>query len=297
MATVTGLSKFLYTSDAEFRIWAQMIHDALVTTCTWVNTADTGQVDLSTMTVSAGANVKVGYKIYRMADALQATTPIYMKVYYGSGATNIPAIHVSFGTGTNGAGTLTGTTVAEFIVGPQTAPTAGSPDGSGNYNHLFSGSTSSFGMITSDNAVGTSQAYFFVERTKDTAGEDTTDGIIFTWWHYTASTSGSGCLRPALSISKKHVFSSLHNTGFLVPVTGTGQKGADVVTYPYYVHGPEMLNPGIMGMATFEADMGAGNATVTHYGTARTYKFTGNPAPDPSLYGSGVALRLGILWE
>jgi hypothetical protein len=52
------------------------------------------------------------YAVYRMADALQATAPIFMRITYGSGnfgtGTPVPAFWVTLGTGSNGAGVITG---------------------------------------------------------------------------------------------------------------------------------------------------------------------------------------------
>lgn len=93
------------STDAMFRAWAAFIDAALALGL--VNTADTGQVNLTTVVKPSAANASQGYKVYRTNDAL---TTIYIKVEFGSGASApYPAIWVTIGTGTDGAGTITGT--------------------------------------------------------------------------------------------------------------------------------------------------------------------------------------------
>src|SRR5262245_52043536 len=98
-------------TDAHFRAWPQWIHDKL-SAAGWVQTSDTGQIDLTTVVKPAAVSTSQGYEIWRMADSLQATFPVFMKLEYGSGASsaNNPQIWITLGTGSNGSGTLTGNT-------------------------------------------------------------------------------------------------------------------------------------------------------------------------------------------
>src|SRR4051812_25718504 len=92
--------------DATFRTWAQGIHAQIVATGALTQTADTGQVNLTTATRPL-ANAFAGYEIFAFNDALQATAPLYLKVEYGVGATqDRPSLRVSAGSSTNGAGTF-----------------------------------------------------------------------------------------------------------------------------------------------------------------------------------------------
>jgi hypothetical protein len=74
--------------------------------------SDTGQTNPATITAPAGATASQGYEIWRFADTHQAAAPIFIKIEYGSGgAATRPAIYVTVGTSTDGAGTITGTIV------------------------------------------------------------------------------------------------------------------------------------------------------------------------------------------
>ena len=66
-------------TDANFRLWCDFINDVL-TTAGWVNTADTGQINLVTVTAPVAASTKQGYQIWRMNDALQSTKPCFIRI-------------------------------------------------------------------------------------------------------------------------------------------------------------------------------------------------------------------------
>lgn len=132
----------------------------------WVRTSNTGQLNTgAAIAFTATANYNYGYQIWKMGDSL---TPIYLKIEYCNGATIAwPSIFVTIGTGTNGAGTLTG------IVSPRLNAISSSSS-AGVTNVLMSGDISRFGCVMPVN-----QGYgigFAVERSKNLAGADTEDG-------------------------------------------------------------------------------------------------------------------------
>jgi hypothetical protein len=90
--------------------------------CGLTQTADTGQVNWTTVTYSSTANTSSGYEIYEFTDALQSTYPIYLKIEYGTGddpaaANGSPTIWLTVGQGSNGSGTLTGTLTTRTQIG------------------------------------------------------------------------------------------------------------------------------------------------------------------------------------
>lgn len=106
-ATHDRTTSWNLTDDATFRTWASAIHDAIVD-AGLVQTADTGQINLATVTRPAGADTLAGYAVYRFNDAEQAGNPIFLKVYFYSGDANTQGrLWFEVGKGTNGAGTLT----------------------------------------------------------------------------------------------------------------------------------------------------------------------------------------------
>jgi len=170
------------TTDADFRAWCQFIHDLLVNVGGWVNTSDTGQVDLTTVTKPTAANQKRGYKIYRMNDALQPTAPVFMRIDFGSGklAATAPGIWITIGTGTDGAGTITG------IVYNGGAASLAAPQGAGTASVTNSYGSADPGRVVFSLFVNTSsgqpQMTFALERTVDASGQRTGAGLLL-WWN------------------------------------------------------------------------------------------------------------------
>jgi hypothetical protein len=60
-------------------LWINEIHNSLIA-FGWIRTSDTGQIDFSTVTRPTTTNTYQGYAVYRMADSLQATCPVYIRI-------------------------------------------------------------------------------------------------------------------------------------------------------------------------------------------------------------------------
>jgi hypothetical protein len=110
MTTASTNTVLDHTTDAGFRTWGNELMTALITTLGLTQTADTGQLAFPmTVTTRPAINTAAGYYILRFNDTLQATTPIFIKVEVGTGASAaVPALWITVGTGSNGSGTLTG---------------------------------------------------------------------------------------------------------------------------------------------------------------------------------------------
>lgn len=77
-----------------FKAWGQAISNAL-STSTWTQTSDTGQVNWSSIASVPGSGAYV-YEIWQPNDGL---TAFYLKAEYGNfSGTNMPSIRVSIGT-------------------------------------------------------------------------------------------------------------------------------------------------------------------------------------------------------
>jgi hypothetical protein len=98
-------------SDAAFRAWCSAIHAAILAGG-FVNTADTGQIDLTTVVKPAAIGTSAGYKIYQSQDAGAGQNNYYIKIEFGSGSTNAAqsSIWITVGWATDGAGNLVSTT-------------------------------------------------------------------------------------------------------------------------------------------------------------------------------------------
>src|SRR5271157_1078688 len=106
MATLTAFHFYDNSTLANFKARAQEISN-FFTTAGWAQTADTGQVNWSTIATVPGSLSYV-YEIWKSTDALSSTFPMYIKIEYGTGSTtNAPTIRFSTGTGTDGSGNIT----------------------------------------------------------------------------------------------------------------------------------------------------------------------------------------------
>lgn len=110
MTTSLVSATYSQAATANFQAWINEIYTALVTTCGLTQSADTGQMAVpTTATLPGAANTSAGFYMFQFNDTLQATAPVFIRLDFGTG-TSVPApsILVQVGTGTNGAGTLTG---------------------------------------------------------------------------------------------------------------------------------------------------------------------------------------------
>lgn len=144
----------------------------------WVKTADTGQCNPATLPAPTTAGQVVGFEIFRMADPLQGVAPVFMKLSYGCAVGNYYfALTVEIGTGTDGAGAITG-----GIFGPRLIPSQS--NGAANACYLTADS-SRFGLAYCSG--GPSHSFsVWVERTKQSSGLDASDGVLV----FTSSNAG-----------------------------------------------------------------------------------------------------------
>jgi hypothetical protein len=164
---------------------AQFVEDTLVTTGGWVLTSDTGQTAPASLAAPTGSNQKKGYRIYRMDDALAGSFPVYMRIDYGSGVNNTAGwefgMWLTIGTGSNGTGTITGIILNGTTDTVCTVSEARQPGSSGTNT-----ATNSYGSATAGrvqlgmfiNTVANNPLVLSIERTKDSAGADTGDGLL-----------------------------------------------------------------------------------------------------------------------
>lgn len=163
-------------TDAQFRLWASFIRDVFELAGGWTNTTDTGQINLVTVLAPVAGSTSQGYKIYKMADALQATYPVFVKIEFGSGtAAANPGFWITIGTGSDGAGTITGIFVVRFqhtIAGTA----AGAPlkcYGSAGTARITLGLWLDAGI--------NNPTWFSLERSVDSSGADNGEGIVLNY--------------------------------------------------------------------------------------------------------------------
>ena len=275
MATQAVLIAQDNTSDTTWRAWVNGIHNALAALGTIVQTADTGQINLTTATKAAG-----GYEIWRFADSLQSTAPVFIKMSYSGN----PQITFAVGTGTNGAGTLTGSINldANNFTNTTTA-----------YDYYFSSTTS---RLTAWMGVNDGNAILLtIERSRSNAGAETGTGIIALYYGSVHSMIGwITCTADQPS--------SVTNTGnwdinIVWPNRSTliGSQMTAFCINPIGIN-YQVQNPPIGVLLYWPSDLGLAGTlpSITLYGTARTYI---NPSANPNGFGMVGSARAMLLYE
>lgn len=176
MTTQSWVTAIAHTNDTDFRAWGSEL-SAKLAAAGLVKTADTGQINWSTVT-RPSTNTAGGYEIWRFDDALQGTAPIIIKIEYGTGSNAAyPQIWATVGTGSNGAGTLTGTVSARDAVVSNYA------SGASNYPSYLCVTSGHFGLAWKVGAMSSNSGagLFAVVRTHDAAGEPTATGALVYW--------------------------------------------------------------------------------------------------------------------
>ena len=191
MATTSTSTPVDHTSDAGFRTWVQEIITMLVTTLGVTQTADTGQINTSTVTRPA-INTMAGYVILRFNDAAQATSPIFIKLQFGTGAVaTSPQMDIQLGTGSSGAGVLTGTTTTVgSLCANNNSPT--NPGVTAYLSRACYNTTAGVLWLTwklnGSNPTNMCLGGFMISRSNDATGAVTTDAVAC----YTNSSNTTG---------------------------------------------------------------------------------------------------------
>jgi hypothetical protein len=271
------------STDALFRAWCQFIHDTLITTDGWVDPGDTGQLSIAAAAHPTLANTVVGYRIYRMNDTLQGSAPVFIRVDYGSGtAANTPQITVTIGTGTNGAGTITGN-VGNMVVTSFSSGTNAS-------NSYASADAGRLQLLMFVRAGQPEMLCCSLERTKDATGADTGVGLLLTYGDGGGSVSAvrltkflirAGGSQPPAEVGISFVLSNQS-----VATAFGGDVGVGI---PIHFRGVAQ-QPGVGMMFVNQLDF-ADQATISYpiYGATRTYQCGGTGSQVWKTDGNGAA--------
>jgi hypothetical protein len=300
--TITGIQRNNNT-DALFRAWGANLNSQMAA-AGLVQTSDGTQINWGTVTTPLVGSVVQGYEIWRFNDAFQASAPVYLKFEYGSGVQNtVPGMMIAVGTGvTNIGGTI-------FLSGPNGSAGSNvasriSVIGAGSTTNasiqsFFSGSTNrwSSAMWVRDGSVSSNEPLIIsIERTKDSNGNDTAEGLLCTLM-------GSTTWQQWVYDLKTGVKTPIATTpGILTPgseVT-SGVNGANTAIYPlFHDDGVGFLNPGMNLLAYYNGDITAGTpTTLSIYGSTHTYMPLGNTAVSLSgLVRAGVLCTLMMRYE
>lgn len=274
------------SSDASFRLWINEIHNSLIA-FGWTQTADTGQVNFSTVTRPAAINTYQGYAVYQMNDSLQATCAVFMRIDFGTGGVaDAPSMKLQLTIGsTNGAGTLTGN-VGTLQTIQKSAASATS------FSCRTAGTSSSFRCCMWQDQSGAGAFVVGIERDLNTSGAEIATGVNYIT--ITNLTMTSQFLEQAGGVG------AVDNKWYAMVSTQSSQSGGgNVGLGPVRTQLGVFRNPmkTMLVYATSDFTTGSTNP-VTIYGVSHTYLMV-KPAT-----GTAVSINtwnancdIALLWE
>jgi hypothetical protein len=230
--------------------------------------------------------------MWRFNDALQTTAPVFIRIQYCSdiSTTNGPSLLITVGTGTDGAGGLTGQ-----VTNPTNIT-------KGNKNETVADLSYVCGkdglvvvaMFLDSAAKLGSQMFFSVERTRDASGAYTVDGVVML-----SNTQGAAPTTNLLWFAGGSPTKEASYWQFLLPVTAlTGAWNGDVAVSPIYTCWGQVRPPGICQVVYKQADFVNGELIVASmYGVSHTFRamYTNFSAGFSTGYAGNPSLAM--LWE
>ena len=229
------------TTTAAVSAWIEDLRQTLIG-CGLVQTADTGQFDSSTFAWSdkgelGGSSVEVTYLMFRFDDALQASSPIFirigMRACFGRSNTGYSLCgNVTVGRATNGAGSITGSSAnIQTAIGysnDRSYPAGTSYQSFASYSKSkgFAGLVYNAGMNNFCYTMSFSPIAFFIERVPDATGAPTADG--FTVWGNNQTFNYYGDLCSA------DTYNSVRNMAGITLMANGFNSGESLNTVPYF---------------------------------------------------------------
>lgn len=299
MPTVSWSTPIEHSSDATFRAWGSDLSTRFAT-AGLVQTTDTGQINWVTAT-RPGAIAFAGYEIWRFNDTLQATSPVFIKVEYGTANnTTVPALRITVSSGTDGAGTPTG-----LVTTARLAYTATTLIANANITNFpsflcatagFSGLSFKAGAASSSNLtlIG-----FTVQRTVDNTGAPTATAVVLT----TCGATNNATTAALVSIIN-YTASTVDNSssGIDLGAMPSAMTASIVGTSPQvFLHWTSVpqVTP-LVGTASYilsEVVLGSERDITLVGSTPRHYIAIGNALRKTAYNGSAAVIGTLMLWE
>lgn len=233
----------LASTNAEFRAWCTSWFGTLEAAGA-VRTSDTGQFDgtqpVPIVTTSTGATPVWGaYVVYRFTDTLQATHPLVYRIQvgliYNTSGSAIPAISLTVGKGSDGAGGIVDTFISRtFGLAYRAASTP--PTTATALRTLASVMPSTVAFLPSTNWTGAgAQAHrfaFAIERARDAYGAPIGDGLfVLTDCYYNSTTN------LAANVTGTGAVAGMPQVAAFNYASGAANVGCVPVQAPYMVQG------------------------------------------------------------
>jgi hypothetical protein len=274
-------------STATFRAWGKALSDALEA-MGFIKTADTGQIDWTAVNVP-GVGTYAGYEIRRLSDTLQATTPVYAKIEYGTGSSaTYPKMQITVGRAVDGAGNLVGITATAITFG-------GGIQSATNYDCYVSGGEGyiMFALYVTSTTT-THPQLFYLARPRDANGTLNAHGI-----NVVGQTGGATFYHQWLpEVGSPIPYATASGPFCAGPKAGTGSYGSTVGVFPIFTNMGYAAHPDGIGIAVFAADIGAGGQVipVSVFGASHDFISCG-VGNTGFINGNTAASSLLLRWE
>lgn len=297
MATDQRSLPAFFNADADFRTWCQGIAAQLVV-AGLVQTADTGQINNTTVVKPVSTDTASGYEIYRFNDTNQGSFPIFLKIEYGSGAlATRPALWLTVGTGSNGSGTLTGQLSTRKEAGPNANKVAGN-----TLPSSIVGRSDGFALMCNYDSANTNFAIgFAVERSKDAnanVGTSANDGIMVLVYGVAIGGQVSAQVVPySGTVPASSVAGSMNVIGSSGNPVGGGNTSfaASVALMPMTAVLGKLLFGLVIAMFKLADITGGTQVTVNNLGANHNYLTFVTQIGDAS--SNTTAAGMALLWE
>jgi hypothetical protein len=290
-----------HSSDATFRAWGSDF-SAKLALAGLVKATDTGQINWATVTRPSANSTAAGYEIWKFGDTLQATAPIFIKLEYGSGiaASNLPQMWITVGTGSDGAGTITGQSS-----GRQTTGLSGGTAGSTviNYPSYFCHAPGFLGCAFRQGWVVPNTMGFSIVRYSDDDGTPNGEGFTLHWvaFHSTAASNVHQSIQSVRTAATAVTFTAVASGGtygvWPHSITSSSTTNAgDLQVVPYWTATKKFQQEfALCGYLDSEVSQGSTFSVALKGATARTFIALG---PSFGLGGIGPTDgRTAMLWE
>ena len=290
MANVTFSTPINQQNDADFRAWGDELRSQLLA-CGLVQTADTGQMaNPLVVSIPGSNNTNAGFWIFRFNDILQATAPIFIRIDIGRGGNAaVPRIVVSVGSGTDGAGVLSGEVFNQVITGTSTLSSSATPVPS-----YFTHSSGFFGMAYKlGRPVATGLTFLSIARTCDATGSPTDTGYFIA--SRNSSNTGS-VLCASGSWTGYNILSTSPVFGLIPMDLPNSAVGADYQVFKCYGAYPEVkIVPQLVLVIPSELSPGSQTGPVEIIdGVFNNFICCGNPSSNSN--AGNAASYLAMLW-
>lgn len=273
----TGTHVLDNTSVTTYKNSFKPISDALKTVLT--QTADTGQVNWTNVTTAPGGQSIRDYEVYKFSDPLQATAPIYIRfdyVFYLA-----LRILVTVGTGTDGAGGITGVTTGALdgyslftgvsTTNPGVGATAANNGSTTSVNFYVSSDgsylTLLYGAVPSGLGSATSTAAWIIDRTRNADGTGNSNG--FAVWNISGGNFQGGVYRYTNGNAQPTGWDFNVYSIVPVPTQLTAFTGNTSYCYPIHANSPVVEGASQAMLFGINTDWPRlSQVTIPHYGNA-----------------------------